>query len=232
MKTLTSIFFQLLNQQSLCVSKQWFSWWALPSRSASRLRFIIQSRLVRVYRASVASLTALILSLETNKRIYVAVTLMLLIAPLSSISYLLFDSASVDTSWYYQSYYNLFYVISPRLFEILTCTGVYLLFAEGSKRAWFLLIPIGLSLAKILWLITVSSNEEFHQVVPVFFLVLAGLISAVWLFTFDWMMHLHFHWRQSKISRAEGILMSEAFDDATARRMAVEQLQAARKQPA
>jgi hypothetical protein len=148
---------------------------------------------------------AIILTLESSTRTYTAVVLMLVVAPLTSVSYQLFDKASKVTGWYYQSYFNLFYIISPYIGWIIFITGCFLLFPREMKRAWILSGPAALLLAKILWLITVTSNEEFFQMMPVFFIVLSFLITLVWLFTCNWVMEFHFHKREGCIARARGV---------------------------
>lgn len=122
---------------------------------------------------------------------------MLLVAPLSGIAYQFLDpKASVQWlwwKWYYSNAYYLFFTVGPHLSDLMIYTGLFLLFPADSRRAWFLVIPTGLTMSKILWLGTVTTNEQFHQIVPLFFVVVAGLIAVVWLFTFNWLMHRQFH---------------------------------------
>lgn len=133
------------------------------------------------------------LTLQANRRIYASILLMLVIAPLTSVAYLLFDRKEIVEGWYYTNLFFFLYVMGPKLSEVFILTGIFILFPADSRRAWVLVIPLGLTASKMLWLSTVSSNEEFHQVVPMFFVVAAALISIVWLFTFNWLMHRQFH---------------------------------------
>jgi hypothetical protein len=94
-----------------------------------------------------------------------------------------------------------------------------------SRRAFFLVIPAGYHVSKILWLVQVTSNEEFYRIVPTTFLLLGGLATFVWLFTFNWLMALHYHKREGTIARIIGIMTAPGIDPADKERIAKEQIE-------
>jgi len=127
-------------------------------------------------------------TLKVNLRLNLAIAFMLVIAPLVNVSYRVFDHTQVVDGWYYTNYHDLFYVLCPWLALILFSTGIFLLFPQGSKRAWLLVLPVMAAVSKCLWLIQITSNEEFHQTVPIYFLLPALSIAFIWIFLIDWLM--------------------------------------------
>lgn len=155
--------------------------------------------------------------------------IMLVVAPLTGVAYQLFDRSVKVEGWYYVNYYYLFFVLTPHLTLLTVLTGVFLLFPQDSKRAFFLIIPAGWHMAKIFWILTIGSNEDFYRLVPSSFFVLGGLAATVWLFTFNWMMSLHFHKRAGHLARAEGILQAPGVDPADKVRIATQEFAQYRK---
>lgn len=142
----------------------------------------------------------------SNSRTYCGLFILLVAAPLSAVGYQLFPKNTFDITWYYVNNFYLFMVLCPHISLLLTLTGVFLILPEHSKRGYFLILPAGYHIAKIIWLSLANSNDELNTVVPLSFLLIGVLFSCIWLFTFDWLMNLHFHKREGSNCRIYGII--------------------------
>lgn len=214
MKTLLirkSIFSAIFN--TLCVNSEsylsarlwpWVQHFiSLTKRNLSQLFLQTKKRLALVLQDTLAILNALSKS-ASNSRTYSGLSIMLVAAPLASVCYQFFPLHPIDKTWYYLNMYYFLLTLAPDLSFLLYVTGLFLIFST-SKRAYFLIIPAGYHIAKIIWLVTVSSNEDFYRIVPFSFFVLGGLLASVWLFTFDFLMKLHFHTITRSLNAQDGI---------------------------
>lgn len=202
---------------------------SLAQRWLSRLSFTSISAVIRGVVAGPAVKAAwLALTRATsNNRTYAALLLILVFAPLSGVAYLLFDQTVKETDWYYRNYFYLFYMLSPHIHMTLTLTGVFLLFPE-SRKGFFLIVPITYHVAKIMWLPTVTTNQELNSWIPGAFWLTAILTAAVWLFLFNYLMSLHYHKRAGSYARAEGILLVRGIDNETKIALALEEIKKAK----
>lgn len=172
-------------------------------------RLLAALALVRVLREARAGLVAINLTLSSNKRIFLGVILLLVVAPLSGVLYQLFDDSVEDEKWFYLNYYQLFFQLGPYFCICLCLLGATLFLPQDSVRAYFFLPPLGFYIAKILWLCMVRSNEEFAQfltIVPYYFLFTSFLVGWVLIFTFNWLTSLHFHKIEGTKARIIGII--------------------------
>lgn len=176
-------------------------------------------------RRAVASGLAASFKASANNRTYLALLLMLVAAPLSGVAYQLFDSTAVVEGWYYKNYFYLLFVLSPHLHMVIALVGVFLLF--NNDRGYFVAIPAGYHVAQIMWLITVEKNADLHSVVPGAFLLVAMLATVVGLFTFNYLMGLHYHKVLGPICSALGIANAPGVDDSTKVEVIRERLTAA-----
>lgn len=190
-----------------CESTSSSSFWRWPSGFAWRSSLVrkSRSRSTSVVRAAQAGLAALSRTVNVNHRLVVAVVFMLMLAPAASICYLPFDR-SVKSDWYYVNNFYLLLTLAPFITQACISIGIFFLFPAGSKRSYFLSIPLALAIAKILWLLTVNSNEDYYSIVPTFFLVVAGLIALLTLFTFDWLTARKYHGFDAICHRIEHII--------------------------
>lgn len=185
----------------------WLSLLLLPGEHswlALRMKYVYVM-IAPALRVAVAGLHALILASTANLRIYVGLVLMGVVAPLAACVYLLFDRGIVVKGWYHLNYFHLFFLLGPHLFEFFCLLGAFLLFPKDSKRAYFLIIPAGYVLAKILWLITVTNNAEFWSVIPSSFILIGMLISTVLFVLTDWLTWRKFHGEDSFEKREKGL---------------------------
>lgn len=142
----------------------------------------------------------------SNKRVYLGLMLLLVVTPMSGVGYQLFDKHVHVEGWYYVNNFYLFLVLCPYISVVTALTGIFFLFPENSKRAYFLIIPAGYHVGKILWLITVDSNEDFYRTVPSTFWLLGALAAFVWLFTSNYLMGLHYHLHDGFVARVAGVV--------------------------
>jgi hypothetical protein len=153
--------------------------------------------LVAAVKVAATGLHALILATAANKRLYVGFGFIGIVAPLVGCSYLLFDRTIVDVEWYHLNNFYLLLLLGPFITGVFICIGVYLLFPNGSKRAYALALPMGYLIGKIIWLYRIESNEEFYQIAPVNVILVGILISTVIMFLSEWLA-----WRWSHRIRA------------------------------
>lgn len=173
-------------------------WWRallsfIPLRLTQLKTLHIQRHAVLVVKEVIAGLAAALLSIGANNRIYVGLVLMGVVTPLSSCIYMLFNREIVIAGWYHLNYFHLFLLLGPSLSVFFCIAGMFLLFPEGCKRSYALIVPAGYTLAKIFWLIKITSNEEFWAMVPWSFLLVGLLVSAALFFMLDWLAHNKFH---------------------------------------
>jgi hypothetical protein len=133
---------------------------------------------------------------------------MLVLAPLSNVGYQLFDPAIRGAIPYYENSYYLLFVLSPWIALALFSSGLFLLFPKASRRGWFLVIPVTAAICKVIWLFTITSNEEFHRIVPLYFLFPAAAIAFIWLFLLDWLIHRKYHRKDALHARMDGLFMA------------------------
>lgn len=200
-------------------------WWRARGRSMRskliRLKTLLVTRVAPAVADLIVGLRALLLSIGSNNRIYVGLVLMGVVSPLSSCIYMLFDRGVYIQEWYHVNYFHLFLLLAPYLSIFFCFAGVFLLFPEGSKRAYALIVPAGFTLGKIFWLIQIKSNAEYWSVVPWFFVLVGLLTSAVLFLMLDWMAHNKFH-RVDAFEARMDLLCANAkgFDDETFKRLA------------
>ena len=177
----------------------------------------LKMTIAHAHKALHAGLVALQLALlaQINRRVYVGLFLMGVIAPVSACFYMLFDRVAFVEGWYHVNYFHLFFLLGPHLFITSCLAGAFLLFPEGSKRAYMLSIPMGYNVAKIIWLIMATSNQDFWAVVPSSILLIGILISTVLFFTLDWLAKRKFHREDAYKARMDNLVkLADEFDDA------------------
>lgn len=151
----------------------------------------------------------------TNRRIFVGLGLMGVVAPLASCFYMVFDRGAYDESWYYVNHFHLFLTLAPSLFLLSCLIGAWLLFPQGSKRAYALVVPTGFTVGKILWLLQCTSNADFYSVVPLSFILIGALISAFLFMALDWLVWRKCHREDAFEARMTNLVkLADDFDDA------------------
>lgn len=131
---------------------------------------------------------------------------MLVVAPLASVAYQLFDASApmAINSGYYNAYF-LAYVISPWVAMVIFCTGVFLTYKPANNIRWIILIPTTTATVRILWLAQIHSNQQFHQVIPMYFILPAAFIAILWLFCINWLVHQKYHGEDNITATIDGL---------------------------
>jgi hypothetical protein len=160
----------------------------------------------------IANARALVMASTVNSRVYVGLLLMLVATPLASCSHLLFNQELRNPDWYYRNYYDLFLVIGPYASIFLCLLGVYF-YSDYTKKAKALYFPMGMALGKVLWLIQVSSNDEFNSLPSIAFLFYGLMISALLPTVLDHLIWRKFHDFDGKMARIEGLTNVLPMDD-------------------
>lgn len=182
-----------------------------------KLRMFLNNRLVPALREVRVGLAALLLALvsKVNTRIFVGLGLMGVVAPLSACFYLLFNRVDYVPGWYHVNYFHLFFLLGPHLLLFFCLLGAFLLFPEGCKRGYMLAIPTGFNVAKIIWLIMATSNQDFWAVVPSSLILIGALISVVLFVCLDWLAYNKFHREDAFDARFDKLCeLADEFDDA------------------
>lgn len=160
---------------------------------------------LRALRAAHAGLVAA----ETNKRVLLGLGLILVVAPLSGVTYQLFDVTRVDYTWYHRTWFDFFNVLCPSFTICFCLIGASLMFPQDSMKSYFLLPPLTLYVTKIIWLSMVTTNDEFNNFLPLapyYFFMTGAIIGFILLFTFNWLTSLHFHKKGRIRAAIDGII--------------------------
>lgn len=163
---------------------------------------------VRVVQVATAGMNAPLLQTlvaRINRRVFVGLCLMGVVAPLASCFYMLFERGAYDATWYYVNYFHLFLTLAPSLSLMASLIGVWFLFPYRSPRGYALAVPAGFTIGKILWLIQCTSNADFYSVVPASFVLIGVLISVFLFIASDWLVHNVFH-REHAFERRLGTI--------------------------
>jgi hypothetical protein len=134
---------------------------------------------------------------RVNRRIFIGLGLIGVVAPVAGSFYTFLSHATVSEDWYYLNWFNLFLVLGPPLKNVFFAWGVFYLFPEGAKRAWIIALPMGEEIGKILWLISITNNEQFWSVAP-WHVYVTGISLAVFLLTIAEFITFRYHHRQLK----------------------------------
>lgn len=173
-----------------------------------KLSFLLMQMVARVRPALLVGLRAAqaqAMAATANKRLFIGLGLMGVVAPLAGCFYMLFDRVAVDHGWYYLNYFHLFFVLGPHIAYIFAFAGVFYLFPFGCKRSYLMALPTGWNIAKILWLISATSNAAFWQPVPKSMYLIGALIALVLYLTHDWLTWRFFHRVDSFKARERGL---------------------------
>lgn len=147
---------------------------------------------------------------KTFCRVLTGVLLYGVCAPLAEMAYTWMDKTDTVPAkvWYYESWFMLFLCLGPFLDKIITVTGLYLIFIhEKTKVLSFLTAwPIGLAVAKIIWLLQVTSHEEFHSVTPYLYVTYGVLIAIAYVALLNYLVWFKFHRKDSIEPRMDGVV--------------------------
>lgn len=169
-----------------------------------------RAHVVQDLHAIPASIKPLVKSAILNNRIYVGLGLVTVVGPLSTCIQMLPGMKDlVSKEWFYECWYNLFLVLGPYFFSASIVLAAFLWIPPVSKRIkWSqkdikfqltraLSIPLGLIIAKIIWLIFCDSNADFEALPHWSFLSGGLVIGYVAIRFLDYLV-----WRQEHVMNA------------------------------
>lgn len=159
--------------------------------------------------------------LLASKRYTSGIVFLLVITPLSSVFYQVFDPEVLNRGWYYVNLYFLFCTLSPYLMLFFASIGVFLLFPVKCKTSYLATVfPAGYAITKLIYLtFFVESNEQFHQSAS-WMLYGAGLLTAIgFLLSADYLLYRKYHLKDGIECRRVGIMKMPGVDAETKLRL-------------
>lgn len=210
MEKTTTIFSTLTdNQQCGSTSRSsysWLGWRRQRSLSTPARKNKLRPVIVRVSQVVATTLRAGMKSISGNRRIYAGLWLLSVIGPLAGVFYQVFDPKDFDPAGYYGGPYWYFFAICPAVSSLIMFTGWYLLASPIIGRlSYILIVPLGYYAARIIGMSMATNNEEFHYIGWI--LGITGcLVSALWIFLFDFLMNLNFHKRDRAIAAIRSLI--------------------------
>lgn len=222
------------NQQPLKCSKNYFLHLlllVLPEQLRSDVLPVIQQmsvlslksvRLNNTSRSLLLHVTALVACrvrgfIQTRKvtgRLIAGIFLAGCLAPLSDIFYAFdffkqfpaWNHYTENPAWYYNNYADLFLCLGPYIAWILAALGLNFMFIpETSKKKCLISISIFYPVIKILWLLQVTSDPEFHSIPPfAFWLYGIGIAVCLW-FAAEYLVYLFNHKILNAVSTLDNI---------------------------
>ena len=166
-----------------------------------------------------ASLTK---TFRVNSRLYVGLILTIVVAPLASCFYTLFDRTAnlplspetiallkagrASSSDYYVNSHYFFAGVGPHISFLIVLIGLALYFYKDSKIDFVWAAPIGYAAAKIYWLCNVISDDEFNQPVYWAIVLVVVLLTAVIIGSFKFWMDRKFHKYDGNLKTYEGLV--------------------------
>ena len=193
---------------------------AVPSLTVCCLRDVLTSMMTLRVRAGLAGASrawTAMANCTINNRIYAGLILVSIVAPLSSCIHMLFDKDSQIEGWYYFSYFYLYLVLGPYFFCLCIIAAAFLWIPPKTKRikvsqrsikfqlTRILSIPFGLIVGKIIWLLQVTSNGEFHQLPSLLSLAAGIAIGYVAIRILDYLVWRQEHAMNALIDSLEGL---------------------------
>lgn len=134
-----------------------------------------RSALVNKVVAFLAMIQGMVKSRLLNGRIFIVLTLFGF-SPFAACLHMLFDRKQVVAGWYHGNYFHLLNLLGPYLFFLVVLIGICLLIPPKQKTfkvfkksldiqlSRIMFIPIGITIAKLIWLYNTKSNEDFWSI--------------------------------------------------------------------
>lgn len=197
-----------LKLQPLCVnvlSLLFYSLWQLPLQGLQSglaqitTRFYIPKTIVHVYKDLLAGIVALVKSFTASRRIYVGLGVMMVVAPLSYYSFMLFDKghhirlAGIDIcGWFHHNYWHLFFLIRFHIGAIVFLNGLYLVLSKN-PLAKFISVVVGFITMDMIGNILAKNNDDICDTFSLNMLAAGIAVSIVFFLLIDWLTHRKFH---------------------------------------
>jgi hypothetical protein len=122
---------------------------------------------------------------------------MILAGPLAFASDLFYQLFKLETKvegWYYDNFRYLFMCLGPYLMACFFALGFYFYYSpQNHKNSWAGCLPLAIPVAKIMWMIGVTNDTEWHQVPGLVYFGGATLIVLLFWFVGDDLMYIYNH---------------------------------------
>lgn len=191
----------------------------LPPREKAMLRILKAQktqlsssveRSIRYFRQGFCALAArvdAVASSKFNVRTLIGLGMVLYVAPFSENLYTYFEHKNHDLSWYYETWHWFWMCLGPYMFNAFSWTGAYFLFCPPgfNKKSFVFAVPIGYSVAKILWLLTVQNHTEFRSVPPALFYLYGVGIASLTLISFQYIEYRTHHRTRKYKAHLDGL---------------------------
>ena len=203
-------------KQPLCenaLSNLLYSLWQLPQPGVS-YGLVWMKKLLQwtapVFKEVHAGLVALVMATTVNRRIYVGLALMIVVAPLSYCWYALFDRAHHIVGWYHVNYFHLFFLIRFQIAFSVFFIGLYN-YLPRDPRTKVLAIPLGFLFMSIVVNVIATSNPDIWSIADLSLFGAGICLSLVIFFGLDYFVGRKFHRADAFDKRIDGIM--EIADD-------------------
>jgi hypothetical protein len=104
----------------------------------------------------------------------------------SDLVYSLFKLETKISGWYYDNFRYLFMCLGPYLMACFIALGFYFYYSPvNHKNSWGGCLPLSIPIAKMMWMIGVTNDVEWHQVPPATYFGGAALIVITFWFVGD-----------------------------------------------
>jgi hypothetical protein len=124
----------------------------------------------------------------------------------SDLVYSLFKLETKISGWYYDNFRYLFMCLGPYLMACFIALGFYFYYSPvNHKNSWGGCLPLSIPIAKMMWMIRVTNDVEWHQVPPYTYFGGAALIVITFWFVGDDLMYIYNHRIRNAASTMDNI---------------------------
>jgi hypothetical protein len=124
----------------------------------------------------------------------------------SDLVYSLFKLETRISGWYYDNFRYLFMCLGPYLMACFIALGFYFYYSPvNHKNSWGGCLPLSIPIAKMMWMIGVTNDVEWHQVPPATYFGGAALIVLLFWFVGDDLMYIYNHRIRNAASTMDNI---------------------------
>lgn len=147
-----------------------------------------------------------------SKRFMCGIVLILL-APLTLVSYLLFDPAIDDRSWYYTNMFWYMHTVAPYLCLMLWSIGAFLLFPTKSSFRYIAMLPSTCLAVSMFIHLTFFAHDYQSFNSPLWVAFLSGsMVAIALLIAVDFLVYRKYHTKDGNLKRVFGIILAPGID--------------------